>query len=100
MKYKITMEVEETHLLPRQIELLLAHSLNVTDFCITQESQPSIADLVAAQEQWINEHGGDESGYIDNYGQDRPEYGAAIYAADCGELDRLRCLYSKPIITD
>jgi hypothetical protein len=95
MKYKITMEVEEEHLLPRQIELLLSHSLNVTDFYITQEGQPSITDLIQQQEQWIKEHGGDEAGYIQNYGWDRREYGMGIYAADIGELMRLQSLAAR-----
>ena len=92
MKYNITMEVEEAHLLPRQIELLLAHSLNVTSFTITQAGKPCMADLIRQQEQWIKDHGGDESGYIDNYGWENMTRAKAIYAADCGELDRLKCL--------
>lgn len=54
--------------------------------------KPSIADLIAQQEQWIKEHGGDEDGYKNNYGMDRPEYAAAIYAADVAELMRLKAL--------
>jgi hypothetical protein len=64
---------------------------------------------IAAQRQWIREHGGDRLGYIARYGDPlvdvtwgpnagKPMYGeggTSIFNADMGELIRLETLLAK-----
>lgn len=53
--------------------------------------------LIREQLRWIEEHGGNLSGYVERYGRPGDENcygdgGAAIFAADVGELNRLRLM--------
>lgn len=56
-----------------------------------------LALAIAHQQRWIEEHGGDEAGYLARYGSlrsasDKPVYGdggEAIWKADSGELNAL-----------
>lgn len=57
-------------------------------------AKKTLAEAIREQQQWINDHGGDITGYIDRYGlpgEDRcyGDGGIAIYAADKAALDRL-----------
>jgi hypothetical protein len=54
----------------------------------------SHAQLIIAQQRWIESHGRTLAGYVARYGsKNDPEHfgdgGEAIYAADCAELAKL-----------
>lgn len=60
------------------------------------------ASQIAAQEQWIRDHGGTLSAYLARYGApDMPhcygDGGAAIYAADTHALETLREQYGRAL---
>jgi hypothetical protein len=99
----------ETNLSPAQIETLLSRlnepGVRIKSVALTVprasaavlHQQATIYDLIAAQRQWIEDHGGNELGYVVRYGSrmDQNHYGnggEAIYKADLDELHRLQDL--------
>jgi hypothetical protein len=92
----------ETNLSPAQIETLLGRlnepGVRVKSVALTvPRCKATIYDLIAAQRQWIEDHGGSEAGYVARYGSiHTPERygngGEAIYKADLDELHRLQDL--------
>ena len=60
----------------------------------------NITALIAEQEEWIRDHGGDEAGYVKRYGSAvAPEHygngGEAIFRADGAHLERLKTDLSR-----
>jgi hypothetical protein len=92
----------ETNLSPAQIETLLSRlnepGVRIKSVALTvPRHKATIYDLIAAQRQWIEDHGGNELGYVVRYGSrmDQNHYGnggEAIYKADLDELHRLQDL--------
>lgn len=57
-------------------------------------ARKTLDEAIREQQNWINEHGANEAGYVARYGSvhDAEHYGdggEAIYAADKAALDRL-----------
>ncbi len=62
---------------------------------IDENPAPVTDQTVTDQHNWMIEHGGDEAGYIEHYGNPGlakcyGEGGSAIWRADCDELERLQ----------
>lgn len=60
-----------------------------------------LAQLIAAQHKWIEQHGGDLPGYVERYGSmhDAQHYGDGgewVYLAD---MNALRVLEGKPLLS-
>jgi hypothetical protein len=92
-----------------QVRTALTLGMSIIDPRVRRETDPTIVEKAAQrvrdERAWIEEHGGNEAGYVIRYGSrvDPDHYGnggEAIYAADVAALERAQATYDALFAED
>jgi hypothetical protein len=92
-----------------QVRTALTLGMSIIDPRVRRETDPTIVEKAAQrvrdERAWIEEHGGNEAGYVIRYGSrvDPDCYGnggEAIYAADVAALERAQATYDALFAED